>query len=216
MNTNNKAVITCDLVNSSKYSSHERQSVNERIIQFSNKWQKGKQAEYLFYRGDSLQGILENPSEALRQALYLKSIIKSISLETSKRSTEADIRISIGIGTIDYTGNTLLDSDGPAFQYSGRTLDTLKQKGRTIALTTSDSKQNKVWDTILLLLEEVIKHWTISSAEIIWRLIDGWSDKEIQKDLKISQPAVSQRKKNASWEAIEKTILHYEEKFKKS
>jgi len=209
-----RAVITCDLVNSTKYSAEERISINKRIEEFVDKWHQENITEYLIYRGDSLQGMLRNPSQALRQAISLKSYVKSIRLNNSKRSTNADIRISIGIGTIDYTGKSLLDSDGEAFHNSGRTLDLLKQRGKTIALTTSDQTLNEKWNIILTLLDEVIAQWTITSAEIVWGLIDGWDDKKIQKKLKISQSAVSQRKKTASWDAIEKTINYYENNFR--
>jgi len=80
-------------------------------------------------------------------------------------------------------------------------------------LTTPDKQVNTEWDVILSLLEEVVEQWTIPSAEIIWRLLKGIDDKDIQFELDISQPAVSLRKKHAGWEAIRKAINYYEDKF---
>ena len=62
----------------------------------------------------------------------------------------------------------------------------------------------------MLLMEDVIDQWTIQSAEIIWRLIDGWNDRALQDYFNISQPAVSQRKKHASWDALKETLSYYE------
>lgn len=214
MNAYNKAVITCDLINSSKYEVDDRNIIISRMKEFVNKWNDSETSEYLIYRGDSMQGLIHDPSQALKQAIFLKSFIKSVKLRNSKRSTNADIRISIGIGEIDYKGIAVLESDGEAFQNSGRTLDVMKRKGRSLALTTSDPEQNSKWEVILLLMEDVIEQWTIQSAEIIWRLIDGWNEKGLKEHFKISQPAISLRKKHASWEAISKTINYYEKNFK--
>lgn len=208
-----KAVLTCDIVDSSKLNVDDRLTLNNRVKSFVEELSEKNFTEYLVYRGDSLQGLLNDPSEALRHAIYLKAYIKAYKLADSKRSTEADIRISIGIGAIDYKGESLLDSDGQAFHNSGRTLDTMKKKGRTIMLTTPDQETNRKWDVILSLLEEVIEQWTISSAEIVWRLISGMDDKEIQIDFDISQPAVSLRKKHAGWDAIQKVLDYYKLKF---
>lgn len=208
-----RAVLTCDLVNSSKLQTEDRLTLNKEIKGIVKELSRQDQAEYMVYRGDSLQGLLDDPSQSLKHAIYLKAFIKAYKVASSKRSTEADIRISIGTGLIDYVSENLLESDGQAFRNSGRTLDSMKKKGRTLMLTTPDEDVNKEWDVILSLLDEVMGKWTIPSAEIIWRLIKGMDDKEIGKELGISQPAVSLRKKYAGWEAIHKALNYYESKF---
>jgi hypothetical protein len=209
----NKAILTCDLVGFSKLNSKTRLSLIDRVKVLIGTLSSETQAEYIIYRGDSLQGILHRSWEALRHAIRLKAYIKSYRIDKGTRSTQADIRISIGIGTIDYLGETLLDSDGPAFRYSGRTLDTMKKGGRSLKLTTPNDPTNKKWDLILTLLEEIMDQWTISSAEVVWRLLSGMDDKGIANDLNISHPAVSLRKKHAGWDAIEQTILYFEDDF---
>ena len=202
----NIAVLTCDITNSTTLNDIERRNLNDRIKCFVENTTKENEAEYLLYRGDSLQGVVSDTSKALKHAIYLKAYIKAFKKANSQRTTEVDIRISIGIGSIDFQGNSLLDSDGEAFQNSGRVLDTMKKKGRTLMLTTSDVSTNTKWDVILTLMEDVLEQWTILSAEVIWRLIEGWEDQKIQEDLKISQPAVSQRKKRAGWKAVKKML----------
>jgi len=210
-----KAVLTCDLINSTKLNVGDRLTLNNRVARLVGELSSNNLTEYLVYRGDSIQGLLDDPSDALRHAIYLKAYVKSSKLTESRRSTEADIRISIGLGGIDYKGKNLLDSDGQAFRNSGRTLESMKKKGRTFMLTTPDQKANRKWDVILSILEEVMNQWTISSAEIVWRLIKGMDDKEIQADFDISQPAVSLRKKHAGWDAIQKVLDYYKVEFSK-
>jgi hypothetical protein len=107
-----------------------------------------------------------------------------------------------------------MESNGEAFQNSGRTLDRLSKRGQTIAITTPDEAVNKEWDVIMTLLDELMERWTIASSEVVWRMLAGKEDVEIAEALKISRSAVSQRKKQAGWDAILKTIHYYELKFK--
>jgi hypothetical protein len=208
-----RAVITADLVGSSEYTEGDWMTINSKIQNFIHKWNKEEHTEYFAYRGDSLQGLLKDISQALNHAVYLKAYIKSAELYASKRASMADIRISIGIGEIKYRGESIKQSNGPAFQNSGRTLDRLSKKGQTIALTTPDEEMNKEWDVIMTLLEELMERWTIASAEVVWRILEGKEDVEIAEELEISRSAVSQRKKQAGWDAILKTINYYQFRF---
>lgn len=208
------AVLTCDIVASTAYKPKDREVISEAIKQLGNELSSESGVEYRIFRGDSLQGLLHDKSQAMRHALYIKSYLKATKVDGTKRATKLDIRISIGIGKLEYRGDNVLDSDGEVFHLSGRTLDTMKKKGRTLTFTTNDEKLNHVWDVITQLLEEVMEQWTIPAAEIVWKLIKGASDKELQEELEISQPAVSQRKKHAGWEAILNTIELFEHEFK--
>lgn len=209
------AVLTADVVDSTSLGPDDRQVVITRLKAFIEHFSQSGVTSYILYRGDSLQGVLQDPWKALRQAIYLKAYIQAYQQDRSdKRSPATDIRISIGIGSIDYMGETMLDSDGEAFRLSGRALDTMKKKGRTLMLTTDSTATNALWDVLLSLLEEVIGKWSISSAEVVWRLLAGMDDRRIQQDLGISRSAVSQRKKHAGWDAINKTVTYYEQQYK--
>lgn len=213
MKKSNLAVLTCDLIESRSFSAADRSYIVEKLKQKLAKWGPANGGEYIIYRGDSIQAVVENSDGALRHGLYLKSLVKSLRLSNSQRKSVVDIRISIGIGELDYKGDTLLDSDGSAFQHSGRRLDQMKQSDEGLTLTTSDEEINEEWSVILTLLESVIDGWSLSSAEIVNVILED-SELPIEKVLGISQPAVSLRKKHANWNAIEKTLAYFESQFK--
>ena len=208
-----RAVITADLVGSSEYTMGDWVTINSRINSFLGKWNTEEHTEYFAYRGDSLQGLLRDISQALRHAIFLKAYIKSAELHGSKRASTADIRISIGLGEINYRGKTIMESNGQAFHNSGKTLDIITKTGQTLALTTPSKEDNEEWDVIMTLLDEVIERWTIASSEVIWRILEGKEDVEIAKELSITRSAVSQRKKQAGWDAILKTLKYYKLRF---
>lgn len=208
-----RAVITADLVGSSDYTERDWVTMNARIRSFLDKWNTTEHTEYFAYRGDSLQGLLRDISQALRHAIFLKAYVKSTELYGSKRASMADVRISIGLGEINYRGESIMESNGQAFHNSGRTLDRITKTGQTLALTTPSEEENVEWDVIMALLDEVMERWTIASSEVIWRILEGREDAEIAAELAISRSAVSQRKKQAGWDAILKTLMYYQVRF---
>ena len=92
-------------------------------------------------------------------------------------------------------------------------MENLKKSNRSLSLTSADDAENKKWQVILGLMEDVMTKWTISSAEIVYNLLLVNNEAAISEILKISQPAVNLRKKHAGWEAIKATIEYYEHSF---
>jgi hypothetical protein len=205
-----KAVITGDIISSSGFTAQERKLVFEQLKQIIAELSGLYGVHYSIYRGDSLQGQLDSPGQALRHALMIKSALKSIKFEEKQRTPRVDMRISIGVGEIQFIGDTVNESDGEAYQYSGRSLDMLKRKGGTITLTSSDEEKDRHWKVILALLDEIMEKWTVSSAELIYLFLKDDNEMTISKELGISQPAVNRRKKHAGWDAIKEMLHLYE------
>lgn len=65
------------------------------------------------YRGDEFQIEISNPELVFLTALKIKSYLKSIGL---------DARMSVGIGTKDYTAKKISESNGSAFVFSEKDL----------------------------------------------------------------------------------------------
>ncbi|WP_373058255.1 SatD family protein [Zunongwangia sp. H14] len=209
------AVITADLINSSGYSqellSRAIAVLNEEFKKIQEK--HGQGTSFRIYRGDSFQGIIKNPGKALHIAITLKAAINKIS--TGKNpgkalSIEADSKTAIGIGAYDFVRDEIAESNGQAFQFSGRTLDEMKKSGRTLMLKTPDENINGEFNSSLLLLDTFINKWSTASAEVIFYLLHGYKEQEIADKLNISQSAVNQRKKAAGWEAISSLLERYE------
>lgn len=205
-----KAVITGDIVDSTKLSIERKKLVYaelEGLVQFI---QEEFQCKFEIFRGDSIQGICHQPHQALRIALLIAARLKSIKFKSSQRKSLVDIRLSIGLGQIELISEKVSTSDGPAFRLSGQRLDMMKKEARMLSIKLGDEAYDHKWDMILHLAEQVLDQWSVASAEYISMALLGLTDKEITSRLHISQPAVALRKKFASAEAIFKMIDYYE------
>lgn len=160
------------------------------------------------YRGDSFQLEIEDYSESFETAVYLKSCIKSIK--------GFDVRLSIGIGEKTYQGNTVSESNGEAFVYSGEVFETLKKDKQNLKIKTNNLQFNKEMNLYFKLALIAMDNWTTNSAEIV-KLTLEHPDK-IQDDLAkligISQDAVSKRQKRAYLDEILELNQLYQHKVK--
>ncbi|MCP9200344.1 SatD family protein [Gramella sp. GC03-9] len=209
------AVLSADLLSSSSY---PRELLENSIVRLNSEFNSlakltRQASEFEIYRGDSFQGIIYEPSKALLFALRIKTAINSLHLENEKMNRsfkrQADLRIAIGIGTYDFKRPSIPESNGQAFQFSGRTLDEMKSDNRKIGLKTPNSNINEEFNASLLLLDTLSEKWSTASAEVIYYLLKEFKETEIAAELGISQSAVNQRKKAAGWEAIDVLLTRY-------
>lgn len=208
-----KAVITADIVGSGKISLKERTKLLDSLHEGIQILQSRHRCEYVIMRGDGLQGILDEPKAALRHAIFLKSLVKSFNSNSGSRTPAYDIRISVGVGSVSFRQANLLESDGEAFQLSGRALDTMKDRQKTFKISFSKNKQAESWNVISLLADALMSNWSIASSEAIFQLVQGKNEQEAADILKISQPAVNSRKKKSYWSEIESMIVYFESLF---
>lgn len=198
-----QVVITADMVNSTHFSAEQTGKWMDELIailygNISFEWLLKPE----IYRGDSFQGVLKNPEAALKVAVLSRAIMKS-------HSPKSDLRIAIGIGTIDLLTDRSGTSDGEAFRLSGHLADNIrKQKARIgIALPENSEPLNAIMD----LLETLIENWTIAQSEVVAALIQKKNISEIVAQLSISQPAVSQRITSSKWWAMESFLRTFPE-----
>jgi hypothetical protein len=190
-----KAIITGDLVASSHYPQATKDFILKKIKDLFEAF-NGKME---VYRGDSFQGFLEYPEEALDLALKVRIMLKLI--KSATKNTSLDCRIAIGIGAIDHLPDKIMEGDGPAYRNSGPFLDKMRKEDRMIFMTPWE-EINLELNTENKLAEAIIGRWTYSQAEVINIALTGKSQIKIAKELKISQSAVNQRLKAASWDAV--------------
>lgn len=160
------------------------------------------------YRGDSFQ--LEiNASDAFKAAFQIKAAIKTI--------PNLDVRISIGLGQTDFQANAVTLSNGSAFVNSGQAFDQLKDKKRTLILSSDNLDLTNDLNMMLQLAEALLSHWTRSSAEAISHILSkpGISQIELSKILGITQPSVSSRLRVAHAEEILALINYYAHRIKR-
>lgn len=163
---------------------------------------------YEIYRGDSFQLELNDYRKSFETAVYIKACVKSIK--------GLDVRLSIGIGNKSYHGNTVSESSGEAFIYSGSTLDTLKKDKQNLKIKTPDEQLNKELNLYFKLALIAMDNWTANSAEIVKLTLEHPHkiQEELAKLIGISQDAVSKRQKRAYLDEILELNLLYQHKVK--
>ena len=212
------AVLTADLIDSSLY----EENVLLEVLNSLKKEFKTITEEYdpneirlQIYRGDSFQGIIKSPENALQIALQIKTAINRIHFKETKKnkaySKIADFKIAIGIGAQGIEREAITESNGPAFQFSGRTLDEMKTEHRKTKLKTDFEEVNAEFNASLYLLDTITDKWSTASAEVVYYLLKGFKEREVAAAIDISQSAVNQRKKAAGWDAISVLLDRYRE-----
>lgn len=155
------------------------------------------------YRGDEIQ-LRIKVKHALFAAIQLKALIKSIK--------GLDIRMGIGVGSETYIGAGVSESNGTAYQRSGKTLEELKENKVTLMFTSSDEEYNKTMNLILKLASDFMDDWSPVSAEMVFLSLSrpNESQQNLAEQLNIKQSAVSQRKKRARLNLVEDLLAYYQ------
>ncbi|MBT8261523.1 MAG: SatD family protein [Bacteroidia bacterium] len=215
------AVITGDLVNSSQFSHTRLQAIIQRLKNEFETIQSEKRTNritFTMFRGDSFQGIVEDPCEALQISLQIKALINSFndSGEVAGNTVPiADVRISIGIGEASYDLDAINVSNGEAFQFSGRTLDSMKAEHVKMALRTVNAQINDEFRVHMKFLDSITDRWSMASAEVVYFLLKRYKERQIAQKLNRSQAAINHRKKAAGWDEIQLLFDRYEQVIKK-
>lgn len=148
------------------------------------------------YRGDGFQIEIADPSKSFLHAVYIKACIKTIK--------NLDVRLAIGVGEKSYQGNSVSESNGEAFVFSGETLEQLKKIKQNLYLKTPSTHINTSVNLYFKLALTFMDHWTVSSAEIVKLSIEHPNalQHELAQMLGTKQDAVSKRQKRAQLDAI--------------
>ncbi|WP_191858979.1 transcriptional regulator [Hanstruepera ponticola] len=186
------SVITGDIINSTKYD-----DPNIWLIPLKRALQtiSSKSTSWEVFRGDSFQIEVTNVYKSLISAIYIKASVKMIK--------GLDVRIAIGIGTKTYSGDTITESNGSAFQNSGSVLENLKHTKTNLKIKGTVSIDDEL-NLYLKLIGILMDHWSVNSAEIVKLHLENENkiQKEIAKLIGISQDAVSKRMKRAYLDEI--------------
>ena len=197
------AVITGDIINSENYSASEWLGMLKKY--FATLGDSPKDWE--IYRGDEFQ--LRVPkARALEIAIGIKALIKTIK--------GLDVRMGIGIGEETYVGAGVSESNGSAYQRSGRTFESLKEAKINLTLATGDDFYDDTLNLLIKLALDFMDDWSIVSAEIVALVLENptASQQEIAEQLGIQQSAVSQRQKRARLDLVLELLAYYRTIFK--
>ena len=203
MNQNYKyAVLTGDLIKSSKMSNEQRQETLSTISQLALRCPDifpdlGITGPEMF-RGDSWQLLLSQPEYALHVAAIIRAGLKSRNL--------LDTRIGIGIGNAEMLGNDLGQSDGAVFRLSGKALDEMKRSD-TLAckfehLTVFRETTELLLNSSLKFAARFMEDWSHLEAFAISRALEGKTHQQIAGEWpggKTSQQNVTSALRRGGW-----------------
>ena len=203
-----KAVLTGDIVGSSRLSTDERRALHSRFNQSAARLEKEFAGQILhkpeIVRGDSWQFAIADPREALRMALFFRALIR-ITLPDA----DIDTRIAIGFGTVDFLpGENLSSGDGQAYRLSGEGLEELQKTFRMGLFFPAEARSDltEALDVIVKLIDREAGKWTQAQAESFAGALLGLTQQEIASDWvarDITQQAVAQHLERAGWSTIE-------------
>jgi len=198
-----KAVITGDIINSRRVASALWMEDLKSILNVYGNEPK----DWEIYRGDSFQLVVD-PIDALEIALLIKATIKG--------NKALDVRMAIGVGTVDYTADKVTESNGNAFVNSGECFEGLKKQ--TLAIQTPWTEFDKTFTIIFQLVVLFADNWTPTSAEIIKKALENpdFNQKELALALnRKSQSSISASLKRAGYEELKNVVEYYKQEIKK-
>lgn len=220
MKTGTIAVITGDLINSSQFETEQLAEIMTKLnkeFKILNLRTGNGEVGFSISRGDSFQGIVEDPMEALSIALGIKAFLNSYNYkndEATNTSPIVDVRLSIGIGEANYDLDSINISNGEAFQLSGRILDMMKAGDIKMTITTPIQDLNDEFYVHMKFLDSTTDRWSMASAEVVYYFLKGLKEREIAEKLNRSQAAINHRKKAAGWFEIRLLLKRYKQVIK--
>jgi hypothetical protein len=222
-NSDSVAVLTGDLIKYTKFAGKSSDYIACLTTALEN-ISKNYNFNYQIFRGDSFQGILKNPNQALKVALIIrayllsqpeKQITTNYNLAPFRRQ-RCDSRISIGLGQADYDIINVGRSDGAAFRSSGYGLDDMKRRKQSLIIYTPSQDYNAELEIECALLDAVISHWTREQAAAMFLALQGSNQSKISQILKNTQSGVSQKLSRAGYGEIEKMMKRFSDKANQS
>ena len=187
------AVITGDIISSRKIINQEKWLLPLKNLLES--WGETPK-DWKLDRGDFFQVEIKNVDEVLKKALQIKALIKNVKpIDENKKMSTIDVRLAIGIGEKTYSGESISESNGPAFINSGEKFDVLKKENITIGIKTPWKDFDEEINLFLKLASTFMDKWSVLSAELMLIVLNNpnITQEEIGRKLGIKQSVVSKR-----------------------
>lgn len=196
------AVITADVVNSTRLSAAQLKKLRQQINAVVNPH------TIEFFRGDSLQVLVKNANEALEILLRMRAV--ALQFNTDASGFSIDLKAGLGIGPVNLPVKQLATASGMAFILSGRGLDEL-QNGQRLQIITSSQNAciATAINTVARFIDFLCLRLTAKQAAVVLELLKRQTQTAIAKKLKKSQATINKHAQAAAWPQLEKLILDY-------
>lgn len=210
--TKRYAVLTGDIVNSSKLSKDDRKMLPGAIKRAARETRKAfpetVPLDIEVFRGDSWQMLVLDPVLSLRIGLYFRACLRS----GKERGRGLDTRTAIALGAIDFVPKgKVSEGDGEAYRASGQGLETLPS-GRFLTVTSAAFPDENPLGAIAVLIDALAQRWTGKQARAVAGALRGWTQEKIAKAWpeSISQQAITKHLGSAHWPALETALVFSE------
>lgn len=184
-------VLTGDLVASSKLAPEELVRAMAALSSAAGEMMRawgGAPSRFETFRGDGWQCLGPEPRLALRAALVLRASLSAL-------GRAFDTRISVGIGGARLGDDGAIDlASGPAFELSGRALDTMEHARRFAVAWEAPPEGAALHRAIFALCDEISRNWTPGQARVFARLLVECprpNQEAIARSLDITQQTVA-------------------------
>jgi hypothetical protein len=195
------AVITADIVNSTKLSKAEYKKLVKNLSAILQNYQ------HEFFRGDSFQVLTKSPGEALKLLLQTRTAAMKLS---ELPMPVADIRGSIGVGTVKLPVKNFQTATGDVFILSGRAFDKMERDQRLIIVCNENNMAvNTGLKVISQFVDYLFQRLTLKQAVVLHELLMDKTQVDAAKKLKKSQPTVHKHSQAAGWNEIDKLLKEY-------
>lgn len=195
------AVITADIVNSTKLSKPENKKLMKNLAAVL------QQHQHEFFRGDSFQVLVKFPNEALRILLQARATAMKLS---GSSMPVADIRASIGIENVKLPVKSFQTASGDVFILSGRAFDKMTKEERLIIVCDEKNKAiNSGLKVVSQFIDYLFQRLTVKQAAVVYELLLERTQIDTAKRLKKSQATVHKHTQAAGWPGIEKLLEEY-------
>lgn len=210
------ATISADIVSSTSLSEVEtielKQYIEEQLRMLETLY-PGSWGRLI--KGDYIECVVPNASNAFRIALIIKNSIKAFEVEKtlgSKLFYTYGARISIGIGGMRIVDREQGIMDGEAIYLSGRSLakmGSLSKGALTIETINENLSQNL--RVIAVLTDAILNDATPKQSQVIYYKLLGYKESEIAEKMKIYQSGVNNHSSSAKWYCIEEALNYFEQ-----
>lgn len=188
-----KAVITADIVNSTKIEETNRYLLVDELDNIIQDLKRLSSLRCEMYRGDSFQVLVDDVKDCLEIAVLIRLGLKKSNL---LKNTKLDARMAIGVGDVSYEHEQVILSDGEAFRLSGRTFDKLNKRRLLIATNINDV--DEPLNVMLAFIDELLEGLSYTQSKYLYdSLLYNMSQMELANVYNTSQPNIAKHLKSA-------------------
>ncbi len=212
----NYSVVTGDIIGSSAVKENRKQllsALKKTFKEITLEIPESIEKPFEIFRGDSFQSLIKQPGKSLLISILIRAKLKSLAFKSKNKSVEnkLDARMAIGVGGIEFKADKVVESDGEAFNFSGKLLDEIKKGGQNLKIKTPWNNVNDELEIESYFIDTIINKWTVEQAEAVYlKLLKNETQQVMAKKLSISQPAVRKRIISANLKSVEMFIKRFE------